>query len=114
MSVPALTGSATPTHRHRSEGVNRPGISRDLLNVCANRDLSDRAVRMYVMLHAAIRELSLSEVCELTGQGTRKAEVALAELARAGLVSNRLRTVGYRDNGRRIRRLHYRVAGVEA
>lgn len=114
MSVPAHQAPEPPAHRHRGEGVNRPGISRDLLNVCARRDLSDRAVRMYVMLHVATRELSLPEVCDLTGQGSRQAEVALAELGRAGLVCSRLRTMGYHGDGRRIRRTVYRVAGGAA
>jgi hypothetical protein len=120
MSVPAPGAGARPDRRAIGADVTRPDQGRDIGALLAaaaetHPELSDRAWRVYT----AVLTLSLAEVdavqvaAHLPTLTESQAGVMLGHLVRAGLLTKRLRVVGYKD-GQRVRRSVYSLVEVTA
>jgi hypothetical protein len=117
VSVPAQSAGNTPAHRHQSEGVTHQPTPLDpahlIAAAAANPAVSDRAMRVYIMVAAAWdREVSAAAIATVLPSLTEaQAARLLGDLVSTGLLRKRLRTVGYKD-GRRVRRGVYSLTGV--
>lgn len=118
MSVPAQASGNAPTRRHLSEGVTPTHDHRDVARLIAqaatNLTLTDRALRIYaVVVTLADREVTAAQVAAALPALTEdQASRMLGSLVTAGLLTKRLRTIGYKD-GRRVRRSAYSLTGVD-
>lgn len=119
MSIPAHATGGSRTHRHLSEGVTHPDTTHDPARLIAaaatNPAVSDRALRVYTICAAVYdREVDAVLIAATIPSLTEpQAARLLGDLVSAGLLTKRLRTVGYKDNGLRIRRSAYRLVGGE-
>ena len=115
MSIPARVASQATPHRHLSEGVTPTSTRRDhaalLVAAAANPTISDRAKTVYMLVVALDQEVTAAQIAaHLPHTEEDEAAQVLGRLASAGLLSKRLRTIGYKD-GRRVRRGAYTLAG---
>jgi hypothetical protein len=116
LSVPAHVPNDTPAHRVFEEAVTLPGFERDpaalLAAAAANPSVSDAALRVYVVATVHDRGVTAAQVAATLPRYTEsQAARLLGQLVTAGLLSKRLRTVGYKSSGLRIRRGFYTLAG---
>lgn len=119
MSVPAHQGPDTPAHRAAGAGVTQSDLVRDpvalIAAAAANPAVSDRALRVYIVATMYDRGVTAAVVAAtLPGLTEQKAAHLLGNLASAGLLTKRLRTVGYKPSGLRTRRSIYTLAGGAA
>lgn len=123
MSVHARVVGSHPARQHQSEGVTTPaqGIDRAALIAAAttNPALSDRATRVYALIVVAYptAEVQAPMMAEKFHLTHKQAGQALGELVTAGLLTKRMRVVGYKPaqpKPLRIRRYAYRLAGGAA
>jgi hypothetical protein len=119
LSVPAHAAGSTPATRHLSEGVTHPPTLPDtdllIASAAANPAVSDRQLRVYVLIATVFdRGVDADTIAaNLPSLNTRQAARLLGELVSAGLLAKRLRTVGYKPGGDRIRRGFYTLVGGE-
>lgn len=117
LSVPAQEPRNTRAHRPDSPDVTGRAPRRDvtamLASAAANPAVSDRQLRVYTILVTVLDRGadSASLTAAMPSLSADEAAQLLGRLAAAGLLTSRLRNVGYHPDGRRIRRRFYELAG---
>lgn len=118
MSVPAQAPGTTSAHRRNTPGVTTPPADRDhaslIAAAAANPAVSDRAYKVFTLLVLVYdRGATAVEIAAaIPGETERSVSQLLGTLVTAGLLTKRLKVVGYRD-GNRVRRGHYTLVGGE-
>jgi hypothetical protein len=117
LSVPAHTVHHTPAHRDLDTAVPQPKSVRDqgllIARAAANPAVSDRAMRVYAIVAAVFDRGVDAATFAATLPNLTEPQAArlLGDLASAGLLDVRRRTIGYTATQARIRRRWYTLAG---